>query len=787
MTRSVVPSFLPGPLVVALSGLLQIPAVQAAQLEEVVVTARKKEESLQSTPLSITAITAKTIDQAKLFNVKDIEQLTPNLNFIVGADGSGSSLQAFIRGVGQFDFVVTTDPGVGVYVDGVYLARTVGANLEFSDVDRISVLRGPQGTLFGKNTIGGAINVVTRAPTGEVGYSAELTAGEYGYKGVKAYAEAPLTENLSASVSALWKESDGWQTRDRGDDAGNDDMYGLRAHLNWDVTDSWNSHLVLDTVDQDQNIYPRVLASFDPTQFFPFMYNTFVEGLAPGQSCCQANTDIDISNALNERDRDVLETMGVSWTNTWDLAGLSVKSITGYREMDSEAYRDSDNSPSPYFSVETLFDTTQFSQELLLIDNGDDRLDWLAGLYYFNEDADNYTGVTVAEGLYESLSTLPPSVTTPDGIPLMFLAVPLDLTLDYDRNQETTSYAAFFSTTWHMSQRARLNVAARYTYEEKDLETFTIKRASQTPIAMPGPTDPSQCGDVLPAGNGSIFSCSADWTEFSPKLGFDFDFSDNLMGYANVSRGFRSGVFNGRPISTEEISVADPEIVTAYEIGFKSQSLDQTFQLNGALFYNDYQDQQFLVNRSSADTAAGLVLLVDNAGESTLTGAELEFTWLPTDGLTIAGSAAWLDPKYDKWEQTDFVTGEVQDLSGRVFRDVPEWSASLYAQYSWELSGGALLRLRGDVSYRDDIYYTNDDTSPSFELLHADSFAIYNAGITFVSPSGAWELGVYGRNLADEREVVGGFDVAAFGVTDVAYYEPRRYFASVRYMGGSRR
>jgi iron complex outermembrane receptor protein len=780
-------TFLIAPLALALMPVMPVQTAAAAKLEEVVVTARKREESLQRTPVSITALTADTIEAAKLFNIKDIEQLTPNLNFVVGADGSGSSLQAFIRGIGQFDFAVTTDPGVGVYIDGVYLARTVGANIEFSDIERISVLRGPQGTLFGKNTIGGAINVVTRAPSGETSYSAEVTAGEYGYKGVDGYVEFPISDTVAGSLSVLWKESDGWQKRDRGDDAGNDDMYGLRGHLNWDVSETWNSHLVVDTVQQDQNVYPRVLSDFDPLQFFPFLYNSFVLGLPPGESCCEPNIDdIDRSHVLNERDRDELDTLGVSWTNTWDLNGMTLKSITGYREMEAEMFRDSDNSVNPYFSVETIFDTDQFSQEFLLSDNDGGALDWLVGLYYFVEEADHYTGVTVAEGLYEVLSSLPPEVTTPDGVPFSFLAVPLDLTLDYERSQETTSYAAFFSTTWHMSERARLNVAARYTYDEKELDTFTLKRASQTPIALPGPTAPAECSDVVASGNGSVFSCKEDWSEFSPKIGIDYDIGENLMGYADISRGFRSGVFNGRPISTEEISVADPETVTAYEVGFKSQLLDQTLQINGAVFYNDYEDQQFLVNQSSADTAAGLVLLVDNAGESTLTGAELEVTWLATESLTIAGSAAWLDPEYDKWEQVDFITGETQDLSNRPFRDVPEWTASLYAQYDWQLAGGGNLRLRGDLSYRDDIYYTNDDTSPSFERLHADSFTLYNAGVTYTSPSGAWEFGVYGRNLGDEREIIGGFDVAAFGSTDVAFTEPRRYFASIKYTGGSR-
>lgn len=775
-------------LAVHLSAALSVPLItlspiaHSAQLEEVVVTARKREESLQRTPVAVTVLSSELINDARLMSVKDIEALTPNLNFVVSADGSGSTLQAFIRGIGQFDFAVTTDPGVGMYVDGIYLARSIGANLEFSDIERISVLRGPQGTLFGKNTIGGAINVVTKAPNGETQFTGEVTAGSFGYTGAKAYAAFPLSDTVAGSISLIAKQSDGWQKRSMGDDAGAEDMMGLRAHLNTDFSSSWNSHLVVDTVSQDQSVYPRVLSDFDGNQFFPFLYNAFV--LAPtGSSCCESNlANIDRSSTVNPRERDELDTMGVSWTNTWDLGTMSLKSLTGYRSIESEALRDSDNSATDFFSVETIFDTNQISQEFILSNNSGD-VDWLVGAYYSKEDADHYSGVTVAGGLYEVLSSLPLEVTTPDGIPFAFLAAPLDLTLDYDRTQETESFAAFFNVTYSLNDRLDLNLAARYTNEEKTLRTYTIKRASQTPIAVPGPTAAAECSDVVAAGAGSQFTCSEKWSEFSPKIGLDLALNDDLLVYGHVSRGFRSGAFNGRPIATEEISVADPETVTAYEIGMKSQWMDRKVRFNGAFFYNDYKDQQFLVNQSNAASAAGLILLVDNAGESTLTGLELEMTALLGDAITVSASAAWLHPEYDTYEQVDFVTGQVQDLSYREFRDVPDFTASIYAQYEVETVGGGSLKLRADASYRDDIYYSNEETLSTYERLHASAFATVNAGVTYRLPGGAWEVGVYGRNLTDKREIIGGFGVDAFGSTDVAFNEPRKVFATIRYLG----
>ena len=763
----------------------RLAAEDGAVLEEIVVTARKRSEDIQDTPVSVTALTGQVISDARLLHVRDIENLTPNLNFLVSSDGSGSTLQAFIRGVGQFDFAVTTDPGVGMYVDGVYLARTIGANLEFSDVERVEVLRGPQGTLFGKNTIGGAINVVTRAPTGDSSYSGEVTLGEDSYTGFDGYVEFPLSDDLAASLSVLRRVSDGWQARDRGDNAGNNDSVGVRGHLNWHSNDAWTSHLVLDVVDQSQNVYPRVLSDFDGTQFFPFLFNAFV--LAPtGETCCATNiADIDRSGVLNQKDRDDLDSLGLSWTNTWLLADLELKSVAGFRKLESEVYRDSDNQPQDYFSVGTGFDATQFSQEFLLSGGSGDRFDWTVGAYFFSEDADHLTNVTIADGLYETLSALPLSVATPDGIPFAFLAVPLDLTLDYERTQETTSYAAFFSSTLHLSEQLRINVGARYTSEEKSLETFTLKRASQTPIAIPGPSPTPECSAVVASGNGSRFSCEADWDQFSPKIGLDYSFNDRLMGYAHVAQGFKSGVFNGRPVSTDEISVADPEIVTSYEIGLKSELMQRRLQLNASLFHNVYEDQQQLVNTSSAASAAGLILLVENAAESALTGAELELNALLAGGFSVRAGIAWLNAEFDEFNQTNFVTGALEDLSHRKYRDAPDWNANLLVQYERRLGHGGMLRIRGDLAYRGDIYYTNDEAASTFDRLHAGGFATINAGVTYVTADGDWEIGVFGRNLGDEREVIGGFVVDAFGSTDVPFTEPRRWFASVKYNGGA--
>jgi iron complex outermembrane receptor protein len=521
---------------------------------------------------------------------------------------------------------------------------------------------------------------------------------------------------------------------------------------------------VLDYTDIDQNVYPQVLTDFNPDATVASIYNSSV--LAPiGESCCEPNIDdIDRSDALNLKDKDQNQTWGLSWTNAIEMGDMTLKSITGYRDMDTESYRDADNSVQDYFAVGAEFDVQQFSQEFLLSNADGANFEWLAGVYYMYEDGDQISDVTVANGLYDAIGVLP-----------------LDLVLFYDRTQETTSWAAFFNTTWHMSDAARLNLAARYTYDEKDLDMYTLKPASQTPVLIPGETDAAACGDVKPDGNGSTVSCSEDWDEFSPRVGIDFDFTDDLMGYASVSGGFRSGVYNGRPTSTAQVSVADPETLVSYEIGMKSQWWDNRLQLNGALFYNDYEDRQFLISRPSGGAESALALVVANAADSTLWGGELEFSVLPLEGLTISGGLAYVEPEYDEFEGFNPETGEQEDLSDRPFTNVPEWTANLMAQYVYDLNNGSSLRFRGDMSYKDEVFFSDDDQSASFDRLNADSYILYNAGISYLTADDKWEFSIFGRNLGDEREIRGGFGVDAFGTTTVSYTEPRRYFFSVKY------
>ena len=754
--------------------ILASPSINASDqghemLEEVIVTARKKAENMQKTPVSVTSISGKDIEAAKLFDLRDLQSKAPNLNTPVAADGGGSTFQAYIRGVGQFDFGLTTDPGVGIYIDGVYLTRTIASNLEFSDVEQIEVMRGPQGTLFGKNTIGGAIQVVTRKPNGDTRHSAKITAGDYNYKAFDGYVEFPVSDKVAASISVMGKNSDGWQKRNRGDNAGNDNSWGIRSHLGIDFSETWGAHFIVDHTDIDQNAFPHVLIDFDANAAIPPLYNAFVVGPLR-EPCCTPNKDIDRSDVLNEKDREVVDNTGFNLTNTWDFDNYVLRSISSYRTLESETYRDTDNSERDYFSVESLFDVTAYSQEFLLSNSGPGKLDWLVGLFYMKEDGNQISNTVVAGGLYDAvILPLPPKMT--------------DFDLFYDRTQVTESYAAFLNATWPITESTSLNFGGRYTVDEKKLEMYTLRAASQTPIVELGPTDPSSCSDSMSRGNGSVYFCHNKWEDFSPKIGIDHQFSDDVMAYAHVTKGFRSGVYNGRPIERRHVSEADPELLISYEAGLKSRFWNERLQINGAIFYNDYEDQQLLVIQSAQTAAGSLALVVDNAADSVMQGAELEIKVLPLNGLMISGNVGWVDPEYKRFMAVDPDTGADVDLSDRNFAQVPELTASYMIRYAYSFQNGSQLILRHDASYISDIYYNNDKEARSYETLHAPGYTIYNAGISFVTPKKTWEFSVFGRNITDKRVINGGHETAAFGTTDATFTPPSRIFASIKYSG----
>lgn len=738
---------------IALGALLAAESALAARvaLEEVVVTARRVSESLQETPVAVTALTSDMLNRAGISNVTDVERLTPNLSFTAGTGGGSGTVNAFIRGAGEFDFIITADPAVGTYVDGVYLARAFGANLELGDIERVEVLRGPQGTLFGKNSIGGAINVSTRKPSGESAGTIEGEVGRFNYRGAKLYVEQGLTDTLAMSFSALSRHADGWQKRPI-TDAGDIDVMTARAMLRWTPTDDFESLLSVDGSRKRQSGYPNVMNTYTPIPGPPAAGGTVFPLDTFSPNCCFPNTDIDRSQAGNDLAVDNLEAYGITWTNELRLGEVDIKSITAFRTMNALFGRDGDNSLDVLNGDLHNEDHQQYSQEFQFTGLAfDGKLDWLTGLYFFKEDSRDDTDLILLPGF--------------------------GLSPNYYNVQETVNYSAYVHGTWHLDDQWGIIFGLRWTDEEKKFnQTMTnIDTGAPWSVSTPPPgsvqtigpgmaTSEAACSDI--DGTLMRFNCREDWQEFSPKLGMEYQHNDELMIYGHWSQGFRSGGFNGRPFgSVDDIRAYDPETLDSYEIGFKSEWWDQRLRLNGAAYYNDYKDVQVLVVKNAA-------VAIENASAAKIKGFELEATLLPVADLEINLGVGYIDDNSKGW------VDDSGDFTNTRLQHTPEWSLNAAVSYELSLDTAGALRFDADMKYKAEYYLDAVNT----EAMRQGGHTQFNAGVMYVSPDSNWDVALRGENLSDKRVKISGFDgVAFFGYTEVFYNPPRLWSLTARY------
>lgn len=754
-------------------------ATPTGGLEEIMVTAQRVEENIQTTPVAVTALSADFLDRFALRNVTSLQNAAPNLVFNAGTGGSSSQVSAFIRGVGEFDFLLTTDPAVGLYTDGVYMARTFGANLELADVERVEVLRGPQGTLFGKNNIGGAISITTRKPTGSGDSRFQVSAGNYSSFYFDGYTDQRLTDTLSIGASILYRKSQGWQKRP-GANGGEEDKLGGRVTLAWAPSDSFESVLSGEFIAQDQTSNANVMLTFVPGQdFFSPLFNGFV---SPTDPCCTPNS-LTRSKAKGPLNRDNLDGAAVTWTNTWQLSdAITLKSITGYRTTHADFGRDGDNSALDYNGDVHNEHHHQFSEELQA-SGSVDRFKWVAGAYFFNENTRDQTQLVTASGLYDSLNALGAFADLTDftnPLTQLYLArYALDFNLDFDNRQKTTDYAVYLNTDFALTDRLSLQAGVRYTNEKKEFKQYALRAESNSSLFLPtnpftgvldesNVTPPSKrCSDVY--DSGTRYKCEDTWTDVSPRLGLTYQWSDDIFAYLVASRGFRSGGFDGRPTALSGINDYKPEHLDSYELGLKTLLADRRVRLNTAVFYNKYDDKQVLLS-------FGTTVVTQNAAKATIYGLESELEAAVTDRFTVRGSVGYTKGKYDKWFDPNAFGGPA-DYSDRKLRNTPELTANLAGIYDLP-AGAATIRLLGNLSYVDDMYLDSENA----EILHADARTLVDAGVFYIAPNDRWELGLQGKNLTDEKELVSGFNgLQFFGYAEGYFNPPRRYFLTLKY------
>lgn len=696
----------------------------AGAIEEIVVTARKREESLQETPISISAFSQASLEQLGVQNINDVGDFTPNLLTTVG-QVANTDANFFIRGIGQFDYFSSVDPGVALYVDGVYLARTTGGNLDVGDVERIEVLRGPQGTLFGRNTIGGAVNVVLADPSEEFDGYLKVGVGERSRRNVEASLDVPIkADSLLSRFSFVYREQDGFVERFY-DDARHYDVDDVifRGQLLWRPSDVFSAKLTGD-VTRSRGTGPGVInrgLTITPSPFGIPMPPDINDDLSSDRFLSFSNLE-----PLQE-----VDAYGAHLTLDWSISdAVALKSITAVRGVEQLLTLDNDGTGFAFYDLLAPTDQDQFSQELQLSASLlDGRLNSIAGLYYFTEEVDQTNGVC--------LGSVPVRLD------------PRCLRIGQNILPEIENFAVYTQHSYDVTDRLSLTAGIRASFETKEITyDFTLDNSSGLQ-----PFFPPVVVQLLP-----LTTVEEDWTSVTPRLGVDFRLSDTTLVYASFAEGFRSGGFNGRPTSPESITPYDPEESTVYEVGIKSDLLDNRLRANIAVFFNDYEGIQ-LTNFS------GGFITVDNAGDAELSGFELELTAVPVEGLRLFLGLGYLDSEYV--ELSPGAGGGLITLD-KPLPYAPEWNINLSAEYTLTLAALGDLTLRADHAYVSEINF--QPTALPGDLM--GGYGVTNLRVTYQHPGERWRVSGYGRNVFDEDYDLIRFDLTNPGNVGVNTFYP---------------
>jgi iron complex outermembrane recepter protein len=672
-------------------------------IPEIVVTARRRDENLQQVPLSVTAISSSVIENANVTSFKDIATI-PNV-MLASNIGFAATQNLFIRGIGFQDVDLSFEPGVGVTLDGVFLSKPLLSNVDMFDVEQMEVLRGPQGTLFGKNTIGGIINIRTKRPTGEFGGSAQFTVGNYDRIDIRASVEAPLVKDkLAARVSVFSANSDNYTfnrlTNNRPE---GDDLLSGRATFLFTPTDSFDFTLIVDGSRNRGGLTLTNNAS--PSTFFAPLIGF------PG------DTDGDLhKTSVNDPNTQAIDVWGIMGEVNWRLPNFVLTSITAYRTLDEESLLDADGAPASLAYFPRTAEIRQFSQEVRLASDFDgSRFDFVIGTLFLKSDYDQ------VQDIFLRCQLILPFPCGAIGLTDATL-----LNVGTVQSQDSDNWGFFAQGNYRVTDKLRVTLGGRYSHEKKD---FTL-----TPGA--------------PFGGAVTGSAKKSFKNFSPRVGLDYQFTDDAMAYATFTSGFKSGGFNGRAAVLSRIGPYGSEKVNSYEVGAKTQWLDDRLRLNVALFFNQYKDLQLDVLQN---TATGTETLVSNAADAETKGVEIEFVGRPAHGLTLKASGGYLDSKFKDFIANIDGTG-VRDWSFLKLRRAPKWTVTGGFEYETPLSSWGQLFLGADVNHVSSFFTTADN----FFVGQSDGWTTIDARIGVESDSGAYRITLWGRNLNDDVAVAAG-------------------------------
>ncbi|WP_160152124.1 TonB-dependent receptor [Microbulbifer sp. ALW1] len=688
------------------------------QLEEVTVTAQKREQSMQEVPVAVTAINSDQLMQNGISDLTDIQKLSPNTT-LQASRGTNSTLTAFIRGIGQQDPLWGFEPGVGIYIDDVYVARPQGAVLDILDVERVEVLRGPQGTLYGKNTIGGAVKYVTKKMTGDTELKIGGGLGSYNQRDLKIAGSTAISDtvNIGGAIASFQRDGYG-ENVITGKDQYNKDIISGRFAVEWNPSDTVWVRLAGDkTVDESAAKHGH----------------RFAPGLG-GEPVLGSIYDTE-SNMTSD---NLVETSGMSLIAEWNMSdSVTLKSITAYRQGETETAIDFDSTSRPDFDVPAYYEDDQTTQEFQLIWQGDNA-DLVSGLYY-------YTGT--AAGAFDAVLGY------------------INLTQQVAGSVDTKSLSAYAHYNWQFAEDWNLSVGGRYTQDDKDAEVFKANFAGIYSPLFADKYNPGQDPAIF-LGALTDYENSDSWGQFTPHLGVDYQVNDDTMLYAKYSAGFKSGGFDMRGDASKLPSTVDgfdPETVDTYEFGVKSDLLNNRLRLNAAAFRADYNDMQVTIQQ--LNPGGGFSSAVLNAGQARIQGLELEATLAMTDNLLANFTLGLADTEF-----LEFISGGVDVSNERDMQNTPDTTAMFQLNYSMPVGNGGELVFLPTVSYRAD---TQIFEIPS--ILDQEAYTLVDMTATYYSADGNWNLGLAGKNLTDEEYRVGGYGFG--GAFDTGFYGAPRTIA----------
>ncbi len=701
-------------------------AASAPMIDEIVVTARRREESLQDVPVSITALTAETLEMQGSPDITSLTKMTPNLT-MQPARGSNSTLIAFIRGVGQQDPLWGFEPGVGLYLDDVYLARPQGAVLDIFDIERVEVLRGPQGTLYGRNTIGGAVKYVTKrisdTPEGKI----KAQVGSYDQTDLILSGSTPIGEKVGVSGAVAVYRRAGYGTNiTTGQDHYDKDVNAGRLAVEFKPTDTLFIRVAADkTVD---NSNPRHGYRLVATPTVPKLTSVY-----------------DTQAGLTGKNK--VKTEGVSLTAEYEASDtITLKSITAYRDGRSDTVIDFDNLPAKILDIPAYYKDDQLSQEFQFLYQGE-RFQGVAGLYYMDGHA---------EGAFDTIVGLANLTTLTSG------------------SVDTKSYAAFADFTYDITDQFKISLGGRYTIDKKE---GTVYRAN-----FAGLTSPFFGGTARnPTLIRSNYTNERTFKEFTPRVSLTYQPTDDVTLYTSYGKGFKSGGFDMRGdviLTPDTVKGYDPEIVDTYEVGSKLRFWDNRARLNLAAFYSDYDGQQVTTQVPAGTTIASFV---DNVGSSKIKGWEAEGQFLLTEALMASFAVGYIDAEFKEFLRYDLTTKQYVNIANTaVFQNTPKWTTNFTLSYTHDMGDAGTATVTGSASHRSH-FSLFEFPNPT---LDQKGYTLLDASLVWTTADERWRVGLHGLNLTDKRYRVGGYNFpgATFGDSIIGFYgAPRTVTATVEY------